>query len=60
VIGFSKVEKLYLVDISKPFDKLREMDLELKYEFGSSEALIGLTIMANKLPFESEYHGTKK
>lgn len=33
------------------------MDLELKYEFKSDASLVGLTYMANKLKFETEYHG---
>ena len=56
-IRLSKVEKLYLVDTSNPFEKLKEIDLELKYEFKSEFSLIGFAFMANKLKFESEYHG---
>lgn len=33
------------------------MDLDLKYEFKSEDSLIGLTSMANKLKYESEYNG---
>ncbi len=33
------------------------MDLDLKYDFKSDDSLVGLTYMANKLKYESEYHG---